>query len=201
MVFRALADTVSKQSRRKKLRLLLPLVQQASSILDVGSGPGAFLYPDLPPGWSGRIVAIDKRDIYLDRLRQKFPFVETRIEDATAMPFSDGEFDLVVCNAMLEHVPEIAPAVAREIRRVGKRYFTAVPYRYSIFEAHYYLPFLGSLPPKQFHWFVTQVFRSRCHNDPVHLLTRHEMQQYFPDARVFTLPAAFGLFSSVVAIK
>ncbi len=201
MILRALANGVSRQSRRRKLRLLLPLVHEASSILDVGSGPGGFLYPDLPPGWSGRIVAIDKRQRYLDRLKQRFPFVDTRIEDATAMPFGNGEFDLVVCNAMLEHVPEIAPAVAREIRRVGKRHYVAVPYRYSIFEAHYYLPFLGSLPPKQFERFVNLAFRWRCHNDPVHLLTRRDMSQYFPDSTIAMIHAACGLFSSVVAIK
>jgi len=201
MLLKNLANAISRHSRRKKMQVLLPLVREASSILDVGAGRGEFLYQDLPTGWSGRIVALDKRQELLDVLKRRFPFVETRIEDATAMPFGDGEFDLVVCNAMLEHVPEIATSVAREIRRVGKRYYAAVPYRYSVFEAHYYLPFLGSLPPKQFHRLVCLLFRSRLYADPVHLLTRREMCQFFPDSRVFMIHAACGLFSSVVAIK
>jgi ubiquinone/menaquinone biosynthesis C-methylase UbiE len=197
----ALAERISRQSRRKKMRVLLPLVRAARSVLDVGAGRGDFLYEDLPAGWSGRIVALDKRSNYLDELTRRFPFVETLVQDATALPFGDGEFDLVVCNAVLEHIPGSVEAVASEIRRVGSRYFVAVPYRYSITEAHYHLPFTGFLPSKQRDWFVSRVLRRALHNDPIHLLTKGQMRQYFPDARVFLLFAGFGLFSSVLAVK
>ena len=43
-----IADKVGGQSRRKKMQVLPPLVQQARSILDVGSGSGGFLYPTCP---------------------------------------------------------------------------------------------------------------------------------------------------------
>ncbi|WP_437977063.1 class I SAM-dependent methyltransferase [Sorangium sp. So ce295] len=41
------------------------------------------------------------------------------VPDTTAMPFADGEFELVSCNSVLEYVPpERLPAVQREIDRV-----------------------------------------------------------------------------------
>jgi SAM-dependent methyltransferase len=196
-----LAEAVSRQSRRRKMQVLRPLIEQAGSILDVGSGPGNFLYTDLPRGWPGRIVAIDKRQRYLDELKQRFPFVETHAVDATSMPFADGEFDLVVCNAVLEHIPDIGDAVAREIRRVGKRYFVAVPYRHSVFEAHYYLPLLGYLSPAQLDWFVSRVLRRRLHNDPIALLTCCDMRRLFPQSKIVMVRAALGLFTSVVAMR
>ena len=40
-----LAETVSRQSRRKKMRVLLPLVRQAHSILDVGADCATARFP------------------------------------------------------------------------------------------------------------------------------------------------------------
>lgn len=45
-------------------------------------------------------------------------------------PFADGEFDTIICNAVLEHVPEI-DRVMRELTRVlkpGGYFVAAVPY-------------------------------------------------------------------------
>jgi len=196
-----LANAVSRQSRRNKMRALLPQIKCARSILDVGAGFGGFLYPDLPPTWSGRIVAIDKRQAYLDELKRRYPFVEARRVDATCMPFADDEFDLVVCNAVLEHIPDILDDVAREIRRVGKHHFVAVPYRHSIFEAHYYLPLLGYFSPAQLDWFISRVLRRRLHNDPIDLLTCCDMRRLFPESKIVMIGAALGLFTSVAAVR
>ncbi len=200
-IIEELAKRVSQESRCSKLKLLAPLIREAKSILDVGSGRKGFMYSHLPENWSGRIVAIDKRRSYLDDLKRLFPFVETYAYDAAAMPFQDSEFDLVISNAMLEHVPDIASDVAREIRRVGRHYFVAVPYRFAIVESHYRLPFIGFLQPACRDWLIINVLRrSELHNDPIKLLTRRDMGILFPNARILQIYAAFGLFSSIVAV-
>jgi SAM-dependent methyltransferase len=43
--------------------------------------------------------------------------------DATAMPFADDSFDLVYTHTALEQMNSVAPAVLREIRRVGRKDF------------------------------------------------------------------------------
>src|ERR1035438_9362963 len=54
------------------------------------------------------------------------PFVRG---DATAgLPFADGEFDLVYCSSVIEHVPpHRRGAFAAEIRRVGRARVVAAP--------------------------------------------------------------------------
>ncbi len=68
--------------------------------------------------------------------------------DGTRLPFGDGEFDLVVCNHVYEHV-DSAEQLLAEIHRVlrpgGTCYFAAAN-RLMLVEAHYRLPLLSWLP-------------------------------------------------------
>lgn len=67
------------------------------------------------------------------------PGIDFQEVDICSLPFTDDEFDTVVCAHTLEHVPEIAQAVA-ELRRVCARRLIVVlprqrPYRYT-FDLH-----------------------------------------------------------------
>jgi Methylase involved in ubiquinone/menaquinone biosynthesis len=93
----------------------------AASVLDVGCGTGeltarlAAKYPD------ARFTGIDLEEPHLERARRRCGgFGErTRFQtgDALALPFSDGEFDFVVCRHLIQAVPD-AGRVLSEIRRV-----------------------------------------------------------------------------------
>ena len=50
------------------------------------------------------------------------------VSDILNMPFKDGTFDFVVCNDVLEHIPEFdTDAALQEIRRIGSdKYFLAI---------------------------------------------------------------------------
>jgi SAM-dependent methyltransferase len=75
------------------------------------------------------------------------PFV--RADAAEGLPFADGEFDLVYCSSVIEHVARARRgAFARELRRVGRGWFVQTPAWSFPLEPHALLPFAHWLPPR-----------------------------------------------------
>ena len=90
----------------------------SARILDLGCGTGIVgrqLRERL--GGAARIAGLDLHAGMLAVARDRAPDVDWREGDATAMPFEDHGFDLVLCQQMLQFVPDRAAAV-REVRRV-----------------------------------------------------------------------------------
>ena len=92
------------------------------SLLDVGCGTGYFTRA-LAPCISGRIVGVDTDE---DRIAYAGACGPARISylvaDGTALPFAEGEFDLVVSITALCFIPDQMAAL-REIVRVARRRF------------------------------------------------------------------------------
>jgi SAM-dependent methyltransferase len=83
-------------------------------VLDVGCGTGEFsrvLASETP----GDVVGCDADSDLLAVARESVPVVQG---DATRLPFRDGAFDLVACQALLVNLPEPSLAVA-EFARVS----------------------------------------------------------------------------------
>lgn len=95
----------------------------ARSILDAGCGNGA-ITNHLPA--DRHIEGCDISKAALAHVR-----CPTKIADLTDLPFSDGEFDLVLATDVLEHIPETTYARAlSELYRVSSRWIlVAVPYK------------------------------------------------------------------------
>jgi SAM-dependent methyltransferase len=90
-----------------------------SRILDAGCGDGInlsfFARLASARGWSSRIVGADYSPLRLARAGAYGAFLmRTSI---SALPFDSGVFDVIVCNHVLEHVPDDQAAM-RELRRV-----------------------------------------------------------------------------------
>ena len=68
-------------------------------------------------GARGRVVGLDFNPGMLARARASQGTIEWREGNAMALPFADGEFDVVVCQQGLQFFPEAATAV-QEVRRV-----------------------------------------------------------------------------------
>ena len=71
------------------------------------------------------------------------------VGDAVDMPgISDGAFDVVFSNSVIEHVEtyENQRRMAAEIRRVGRRYFVQTPNRHFPLEPHFLVPGFQLLP-------------------------------------------------------
>lgn len=96
-----------------------------SSLLDVGSGRGTFLWPLLHAMPDVAVTAIDRDDRRATDLaavaRGGFDRLTSAKMDATALGFEDASFDVVTLLEVLEHMPDPSAAV-REAVRVARRF-------------------------------------------------------------------------------
>jgi ubiquinone/menaquinone biosynthesis C-methylase UbiE len=106
---------------------------EPASMLDIGSGRGAFLWPLVAQFDQLAVTAVD-------RLAHRVADIEAvhaggiarvrgQLGDVTALPFGDASFDVVTVLEVLEHLEDPA-AAARETMRVAARFVIAsVPSR------------------------------------------------------------------------
>lgn len=86
------------------------------TILDLGSGPGAY-YPYLSRRYPGITYhGLDRSGAMLTNHPAPNNLLQA---DAQQLPYADSSFDVVMANHMLYHIPDIDAAV-REIKRVLK---------------------------------------------------------------------------------
>ncbi len=162
-------------------------VDGRTRILDVGCGSGGLLAqaPELDvtgvdlarrPGYGGRLVVADA---------------------AAGLPFDDGEFDLVYCSSVIEHVaPQRRARFAAECRRVAAGWYVQTPAASFPIEPHSLLPAAHWLParPRRAYWRLG----AAGHWEDVRLLTRRELEALFGPA----LPERFGpLTKSWISVR
>lgn len=137
-VFRAALEHGLKMHKFKRLdeRLLARVRRVLSmlaglgptSLLDVGSGRGAFLWPLLDAFPDLAVTAIDVNEQRAADLAAIGTGGLARLSaahmDGTALAFADGAFDGVTLLEVLEHMPDPARA-AREAVRVARRFVIA----------------------------------------------------------------------------
>ena len=101
------------------------------SALDVGCGDGKITHT-LASGFGVPFVGLDSSVEALSRCRFR-----TVVGDATCLPFEGGEFEFVMTNDMLEHLPEELEAQAwRELFRVAEKWvMVSVPFREELLDA------------------------------------------------------------------
>jgi 2-polyprenyl-3-methyl-5-hydroxy-6-metoxy-1,4-benzoquinol methylase len=93
------------------------------TVLDVGCGEGVLTAEWAERLGEGRIVGIDLDDpkLQAEWAKRRRPNLEYRPEEATALTFGDGEFDMAAAIEVLEHVPEPEATLA-EMARVARRW-------------------------------------------------------------------------------
>lgn len=129
----------------------------------------------------------------------KYPNFSSIAGDARDLgEFEDNEFDIVFSNSVIEHVGAYHQQglMAREIRRVGKRYFVQTPNRFFPIEPHFYFPCFQFLPFSVRVFLVSHfnvgMYRKRSDRQEaeslarsIHLLSQEELKQLFPGAEIY----------------
>jgi SAM-dependent methyltransferase len=131
------------RARRHAHFFALTRLSEGARVLDVGCGR---------IGLRALEPALDVTGVDLaERPDYPGPFVQA---DASAgLPFANGEFELVYCSSVIEHVPPARRAAfAKEIRRVGRGWFVQTPAWSFPIEPHALL--LGA------HWLPSRLRRS-----------------------------------------
>lgn len=125
--------------------------------------------------------------------------------------FEDAQFDVVFSNSVIEHVGsrDDQQAMAREIQRVGERYFVQTPNLYFPIEPHFMFPYFQFLPLGAKVWLLMHFplswsgrFSDRGRAikmaNWVNLLDRGDFAAMFPGAQLYE-EKVFGLTKSFVA--
>ena len=167
--------------------------QQKINILDVG-GTQEF--------WRDRSIAHHRNVtitlLNLEKEQVNLPNFNSVAGDAINLSaFEDKSFDLVFSNSVIEHVHTFdnQQQMAREIRRVGKRYFVQTPNKYFFIEPHYALPFFQFMPSPFVFFILTRTKLSRFQKwdrhqaknylEEIRLLSLGEMKKLFPEGKVY----------------
>jgi SAM-dependent methyltransferase len=136
-----IASPLAARARRRRHERFFALTRlhAGGRVLDVGCG--ALGLRSLEPTLD--ITGVDLTE------RPNYPGPFVRADAAAGLPFADGEFDLVYCSSVIEHVPLAQRgAFAAEVRRVGRGWFVQTPARSFPIEPHSLLPGAHWLPPR-----------------------------------------------------
>ena len=195
--------------RRKRFaffKSLLAQLERPVNLLDIG---GTETY------W--KTMGLTEDDEIHITLLNVFPsdvsltFLKPWIGDARKIEAEDQSFDVVFSNSVIEHVGNIGDQeqMAREVRRVGKRYFVQTPNKYFPLEPHFLFPFFQFLPLGVRIWLLRNFnlgwiartpdpTEARRIVESIRLLDRQELLAQFPNARIYE-EKLLGLTKSFVA--
>jgi ubiquinone/menaquinone biosynthesis C-methylase UbiE len=133
------------------------------------------------------------------------------IGDARNIQADDNSFDVVFSNSVIEHVGTFQDQLqmAKEICRVGKRYFVQTPNKNFPLEPHFLFPFFQFLPFSvrakllqnfDLGWFrkVPNIQTARQIVESIRLLDKRKFVSLFPDAVLYE-ERILGMTKSFVA--
>src|SRR5262245_41669884 len=183
------ANEISRRSRAHKLRLFLDELQPTAetTVLDVGvdelpfgegDGCGTLNFFEEHYPWPERITALGLYEG--EGFRARYPNVRYVQGDACALPFENGEFDVVFSNAVVEHVGdrERQRQFVSEALRVGKRVFITTPNRWFPVEVHTMLPLVHWLPDPAAHRVYDALGKQSAKQ--LRILSKRELESLFP---------------------
>jgi Methyltransferase domain len=197
--------------RTRRLRLFERTfnISERTRILDVGGSPEIWSFSRGRPQ-----LTILNMPSALSAHREHADLVGA---DGRMLPFADGAFDIVFSNSVIEHVGtrEDQRLFAREVARVGRRYWIQTPNRRFPFEHHVMLPAIHFLPKRWQESIVSRFTgwehvvhptaderRNYLHHylNELNLLDASDMKALFPDANLLK-ERFLGLPKSLIAVK
>jgi SAM-dependent methyltransferase len=215
-----LKHAYSRRARQRRAAMFRQLFPNAmsQSILDLGGGDGSHVAMVVPGHRNVTIADIDRTKLSVAEAR--YGHKSRQLAESDELPFGNGEFDIVFCSSVIEHITgpkdtvghirstrvfEATAAIhqrkfADEVRRIGKGYFVQTPYKYFPVESHTIAPGFVVLLPRSVQLEIWKRWPFYNHVPDFNLLTAHTMKQYFPDAEIHG-ESVFGLTKSIMAVK
>ena len=191
---------LSNISRARKIQLFnttfMPTKQMR--LLDLGAeinpnGDRHLQLIDSYP-WKSSITAANISAEQIRSIKDCYPEVTAIVADACELPWPDKYFDVLYCNAVIEHVGDFdrQKKMAAEIMRVAKRWFVTTPNRWYPFEFHLRLPLVTWLPGNAYlqagravRYNHLQCRYTYCNSKAgIRLMSAKELQSCFPDSTV-----------------
>ena len=207
-------SSISAKLRTKRFALFKSLFSSTSyplKILDVGGKETIWSREGFCTPSAINKFQITILNIYKEKTSS--PNIISIVGDARNMSeFADGEFDMVFSNSVIEHVGNYNDKMqmAKEIQRVGKKYFVQTPNFYFPIEPHFVYPFFQFLPLQIKVWILMHIGRRRkkvasreqAKNivNGINLLTKKEFIKLFPKAIIFE-EKFLGLTKSFIAYE
>ena len=195
--------------RKRRMQEFAKVMRPADSarILDVGGTLQNWQLLAAKPR-----VTLLNRDLVLDR--NDYPEnIKFEAGDALDMPYSDGEYDIVYSNSVIEHVStwENQQRFAEEVLRIGTRIWVQTPAYEFFMEPHYLTPLIHWLPQ---HWrrrlvrnftiwgWLTRPAAADVERyiREIRLVTFQEMQTLFPDCEIY-VERWLGMPKSYIAVR
>jgi len=186
----------ARKMRKKRIAFFESLISQLSrplNILDVGGEQGFW-----------EIVGLIQEDTKIllynvSPSEVSYPTLVSMVGDARDMrEFKDKEFQIVFSNSVIEHVGTYLQQrqMAKEVQRVGERYYIQTPNRFFPIEPHFLFPFFQFLPVSFRVLLVTHFNLGWRGIIPdkrealqavkeVRLLTKKELKNLFPGAKIY----------------
>jgi len=196
-------------SRRKRMLCFIDRIQPTAEtrILDIGGYSET--WRDFPIGSKITLLNLPK---YAEKPQspERFEYV---YGDGRRLEYTDGEFDIVFSNSVIEHVggKDQQRAFAAEARRVGKAYWVQTPAKEFPLEPHLLTPFIHWLPaywiPRLLRFFtvwgwITRPTREQARSfwAEIRPLTGREVRELFPDATIL-VQRFLGIPKSYIAYR
>ncbi len=214
---------LTRRLKRRRVELFVAALGlgPADTVLDLGSEDGSYLAEFYP--YPGNIVLADIVEAPMREGVRRHGLKGYLLVPADGpIPAQDGSFEAVWCNSAIEHVTVDRALLgsissrefqaradahqerfAREIRRVGRRYFVQTPYLHFPLEAHSWLPGVQYLTLGQKLWLSRRLKRwwLKQWTPDFHLYSLERFKRHFADATAFRVERVLGLPKSLIAIK
>jgi hypothetical protein len=203
-------DTLATKLRRERFGLFKSLVAalpRPLSILDVGGTQPFWEAMGFTGDDDVRITLLNLSEVEVD-----YSTFTSIAGDARNMrEFRDKQFDIVFSNSVIEHVGtrRDQQRMAREVMRLGQRYFVQTPNRFFPIEPHFLFPFFQFLPLPlkvsmvsrfDMGWYTRAANRREAIElaNSIRLLTERELRKLFPGAEIYR-EKFLGLNKSFIA--
>lgn len=191
-------DSISSKFRQKRFKFFMEYSKKFDKpikIIDLG---GSDYY------WKTKgFTNIDEYQITILNIQQQdlkdLKNISFLKKDARDLSFiKDKEYDLVYSNSMIEHLNSFSEqkTLAKEIQRIGKKYFIQTPNYYFPVEPHFLFPLFQYLPVGMksklvsnydLGWYQKQ-FNKKDADDmasSIRLLKKNELEEIFPGCKIY----------------